>query len=177
MIFNDYFQFAQISYYLSEFQSLGIVQNIKICLFILSLVLLFVSIIINLKISRLRRPAPTILTEIIPPQPAAGGPWQARWEEIQRHIESTKEAEWKFAVIEADKLVEDALDKAGFGGQTMSERLNNIAPGQFQNLDNLWEAHKIRNRLAHDVNYFLRYAEAKRAIKLFEETLKELQVL
>jgi len=35
----------------------------------------------------------------------------------------------------------------------------------------------LRNRLAHDVNYFLRYGEAKRAIQLYEKTLKELNAL
>ena len=71
----------------------------------------------------------------------------------------------------------DALKRAGFAGETMGERLQNIQSGQIQNLDALWEAHKIRNRLAHDSDYFLRYAEAKRAVSQFEKILKELGVL
>lgn len=110
-------------------------------------------------------------------EPPSGGGAVSRWEEVVRHFESTKEAEWKFAVIEADKLVDDLLKKAGYPGDTMGERLMNIEQGQLLSLQGLWEAHKIRNKLAHDINYFLRYAEARQAIKLYEEALKELQVI
>lgn len=111
------------------------------------------------------------------PEAASGGGVISRWQEIVRHFESTKEAEWKFAIIEADKLVDDLLKQAGYLGDTMGERLMNIEQGQLLSLQGLWEAHKIRNKLAHDTNYFLRYAEARQAIKFFEEALKELQVI
>lgn len=111
------------------------------------------------------------------PEAAFKGASQSRWEEILRHVDSAREAEWKFAVVEADKLVDDLLKKAGYFGETMGDRLTNIERGQLANLDNLWEAHKIRNKLVHDVNYFLRQAEARQAIKFYEEALKELQAI
>lgn len=114
---------------------------------------------------------------INPPKPANGGALQSKWEEITHHAESNKEAEWKFAIIEADKLVDDILRSASYPGDTMGERLMNIGKGQLLSLDGLWEAHKIRNKLAHDTNYFLRYAEARRAIALYEVALKELNAL
>ena len=108
------------------------------------------------------------------PEPASGGALVSKWEEIMRHFGSEKEAEWKFAIIEADKLVDDLLKSAGYSGDTMGERLTGIEKVQLLSLDGLWEAHKIRNKLAHDTNYFLRYAEARRAIQLYENTLREL---
>ena len=74
-------------------------------------------------------------------------------------------------------MVDDILKASGYPGDTMGERLKNIDKTQILSIDGLWEAHKIRNRLAHDTNYFLRYGEAKRAIQLYEEVLKELQAL
>jgi len=109
-------------------------------------------------------------------EPAMAGPMQTRWNEIVEHIGSNREGEWKYAVIEADKLVDDQL-KSRYGGETMGERLRGIEKTQLVSIDGLWEAHKIRNRLAHDVNYFLRHAEALKAIKLYEQTLKELGIL
>lgn len=112
--------------------------------------------------------------------PAAGvfpGALTARWQEVVRHLESPVEAQWRFAIIEADKLVDDILRRAGFPGGSMGERLTNASPGQLETLEGLWEAHKLRNRLAHDVGYFLRYTEAKRAIGQFEATLRELNAL
>lgn len=109
-------------------------------------------------------------------EPASGGASQSKWEEILRHVDSAREAEWKFAVVEADKLVDDVLKSAGYHGETMGDRLMNIEKGQIVSLEGLWEAHKIRNKLVHDVNYFLRQAEARRAVQLYENTLKELGV-
>ena len=114
--------------------------------------------------------------EVAPSEPAMGGPLKNRWEEIMRHIDSPREGEWKFAIIEADKLVDDQL-KTRFAGETMGERLMNIDKTKLLTIDGLWEAHKVRNRLAHDTNYFLRHAEAVRAIRLFEQTLKELEAI
>jgi|SRR3989344_5804485 len=111
------------------------------------------------------------------PVPAYGGALQSKWEEIMHHSESNREAEWKLAIIEADKLVDDILKSASYPGDSMGERLMNIEKGQLLSLDGLWEAHKVRNKLVHDTNYFLRYAEARRAIMLYESALKELDAL
>jgi len=105
-----------------------------------------------------------------------GGLLQDQWDDILRHIDSPREGEWKFAVIEADTLTDNIL-KNYFPGDTMGERLMNIDKTKLLAIDDVWEAHKIRNRLAHDTNYFLRHAEALRAIHLFENALKELGVI
>lgn len=100
-----------------------------------------------------------------------------RWEEIKRHVHSPNEAEWKFAVMEADKLVDFVLDRAGYPGQTMGEKLTAINQSQIATLPGLWQAHKIRNQIAHDMNYFLRDVDARKAVDQFEDTLKELQAI
>ncbi len=151
----------------------GFIDTLKIVLTLLSVVLAILFVYILLRFRELGD-QPSIVSELVPPAPARGGALQARWDEILRHMDSAKEAEWKFAIIEADKLVDDVLRKAGFPGDMLGERLMNIQEGQLTTLDGLWEAHKIRNRLAHDTDYFLRYSEAKRAINAYEQTLKEL---
>ncbi|OGN00985.1 MAG: hypothetical protein A3I26_02540 [Candidatus Yanofskybacteria bacterium RIFCSPLOWO2_02_FULL_43_10] len=170
------YTFAQILDYLPGF---GQDQNwniVKLILVAVSVLLGILTAIVVIKTNRLTGIKVNLVKELLPPQPATSG-LNARWDEIERHINSTREAEWKFAVIEADKLVDELLKGAGFPGDTMGDRLMNIQPGQLTTLQNLWEAHKIRNRLVHDVNYFLRYTEAKRAVGLYEKTLKELQAL
>ena len=44
-------------------------------------------------------------------------------------------------------------------------------------LDGVWWAHKVRNRLAHEMDYFLRYTEARQAVGYFEAALAELQLI
>jgi len=111
--------------------------------------------------------------EIAPTETLGTGLLQEQWNDILRHIDSIHEGEWKFAVIEADTIVDNVL-KNYFPGDTMGERLANIDKTKLLSIDDLWEAHKIRNRLAHDTDYFLRHAEALRAVRLFESTLREL---
>jgi len=160
-----------------DIQSPGSI-NIKIISFVVCIILILLIYIVIKKLTKINPvPAIKILNSINPPKPSSGGALQARWDEVLRHSESTKEAEWKFAVIEADKIVEGILARAGFGGATMGERLQNIDKSKLVSLDDLWEAHKIRNKLAHEPNYFLRYAEAKRAVGFYESVLRELDVL
>lgn len=167
------FQLAQIGDY---FPFLGEnIGTLKIIMASLTGIVFLLLIIVVIKLNRLAAKRIDVTKIIAPPSPASSGV-NARWEEVQRHITSTREAEWKFAVIEADKIVDDIL-KNSFPGETMGERLMNIGQSQLETLSGLWEAHKIRNRLVHDTNYFLRYAEAKRAVILYERTLKELQAI
>lgn len=167
---------AQVLDYLPGFGPDGTWNIIKLILIGVSILLGILFIIVVVKMNRLVSTKVNLAKKILPPSPATSG-LNARWDEIERHINSTREAEWKFAVIEADKLVDELLKSSGFLGDTMGERLMNIQPGQLTTLQGLWEAHKIRNRLVHDVNYFLRYTEAKRAVSLYEKTLRELQAL
>src|SRR3989344_7998757 len=157
------YSFAQVLDYLPGF---GLDENwniVKLILMIVSVLLGILIAMVIVKINRLMGTKINLAKELLPPSPATSG-LNVRWNEIEKHINSIREAEWKFAVIEADKLVDELLRGAGFPGDTMGDRLMNIQPGQLTTLQNLWEAHKIRNRLVHDVNYFLRYTEAKRAV-------------
>jgi hypothetical protein len=105
------------------------------------------------------------------------GPLRERWNEVLSHLDSAQEAQWKVAVIEADKLVDDAMTRTGFAGETFGDRLTNIEPGMLVSLDGLWWAHKIRNRVAHEMDYFLRYTDARQAIGYYQQALEELQLL
>lgn len=170
------YTFAQILEYLPGFGADENWNIVKLILIGISILIGVLLVMIVVKTRRLFGAKINLAKELFP-LPAATSGSNARWDEVERHINSTREAEWKFAVIEADKLVDDVLKGAEFQGDTMGERLMNIQPGQLTTLQGLWEAHKIRNRLVHDVNYFLRYTEAKRAVGLYEKTLKELQAL
>lgn len=174
---GDY-QLGQISDQFTAFMGSGIVWDIKAVSLLISIILAIIIVLLNTKLGKFKALTTGVVTDIVKPLPKSdGGPTIARWAEIQRHVESTKEAEWKFAVIEADKLLDDILKKAGYVGDTMGDRLKNIQTGQVQSLNLIWEAHKIRNRLAHETNYFLRHAEAKKAVQFYGRALEEFGVL
>jgi hypothetical protein len=149
--------------------------------YVLQLIIAFITIILGVATAWLFLKRKELDHQLDIPMPmaeagAGTGPIQQQWDDIIKHVDSIHEGEWKFAVIEADTLVEQVLGKY-FPGDTMGERLMNIDKTKLLSIDGLWEAHKMRNRLTHDANYFLRHAEAMRAIKLFEATLKELGVI
>lgn len=114
--------------------------------------------------------------ELHPPSRAEGA-YDARWKEVKDHLGSFRDAEWKFAVIEADKMVESILEQAGFLGETLGEKLKGIDKSQLQSLDGLWSAHKLRNLIAHDPDYQVQHRDAREAIGNYEKTLRELGVL
>ncbi len=80
------------------------------------------------------------------------------------------------AVIEADKLLDEALKKRHFKGKTMGERLVS-AQRTLTNNDSVWFAHKLRNRLVHEPNVKLKKKEAQKALEGFKQALKDLGAL
>lgn len=100
-----------------------------------------------------------------------------RWEVVKKRLASPNPAEWKLAVIEADAIMDDLLKKMNYQGQTMGERLKSIEPSDFQALEEIWYAHKARNRIAHGSEYVLTHDEAERIISLFEKGLKEFEYI
>ncbi|MDP3954103.1 MAG: hypothetical protein Q8Q06_01635 [bacterium] len=111
--------------------------------------------------------------ESLNPPASAVSAYDARWEEIKNHANSFNTAEWKLAVIEADKLVDTALKAAGFPGETMGEMLTLIKSEQLPEIGNLWEAHKLRNLLVHDPSYEMRHNDAIAAVEVFERIIRE----
>ena len=100
-----------------------------------------------------------------------------KWENILKQIRQGSENDYRFAVIEADKSFDEILKKIGYQGKDMGERMKNIKAGQISNLDQLWQAHKMRNNIVHDPDFRITRAQAEEAVKIFEKTLKELQAI
>ena len=101
----------------------------------------------------------------------------SKWQDIISKSESESEKEWKFAVIEADSLVDLVLKRSGYLGETMMERLKTVLPENLPSLNELWEAHKIRNQIAHNPEFTLTKKEAIRVLKIYKQVLQELKVL
>jgi hypothetical protein len=60
----------------------------------------------------------------------------------------------KSCVIEADKLLDHVFKQKYIQGETMGDRLKNAQRyfGRDQ-YNKVWQAHKLRNRLAHELDY------------------------
>ena len=170
-----------IADFFKNFDFGALFSDVKTIFIILSWVLGALFVVILIKLWRSLKPGiikdiENIVSELNPPAPAVAA-YDNRWEEIKSHVVSFNEAEWKLAVIEADKFVDDALKKGGFPGETMGERLMLMKPDQLLTLQGLWDAHKLRNLLVHDANYQINHRQAVVAVEFFESVLQELGAL
>ena len=99
------------------------------------------------------------------------------WQKISAKGSSESENDRKLALIAADSLIEKILALAGYSGENLGERLKNIESSDLDSLQDLWEAHKIRNRIAHEADYKLSREEALRALALYEKAFRELEYI
>jgi len=99
-----------------------------------------------------------------------------KMEEVKGFLKSDSSLSWRMAVIEADKLMDSALKRTFTRGETMGERLK-VAVFKNPKIRKVWEAHSLRNDLVHESDRRITRSEAERAVKLFEEGMKDLKIL
>lgn len=121
------------------------------------------------------------LYSTVPPSAGVGAPAPAGipppWAEVMQKIESSNPSDWNLAVIRADSILDAVLKGMGLAGATMGERLQGLNRSRLASLDDAWEAHKLRNRIAHEAERVFTYQEARRAVMLFDRVLRELKYL
>lgn len=75
-------------------------------------------------------------------------------------------------VLATDAVLDFALAELGFGG-SLGDKLKKAGP-RLPNIQAVWDAHKLRNRLAHEHDAALRPAEADRAVRVLEHAVRHL---
>ncbi len=101
-------------------------------------------------------------------------PGQEKWNTVISHILSENPNDWRHAIIEADIMLDEMLTASGYSGLTLGEKLKSADSSTFKTINQAWEAHKIRNAIAHEgADFTLSTREAKRVVRLFEEVFRE----
>src|SRR3989344_1579360 len=100
-----------------------------------------------------------------------------QWERALARLETANEAEYKLAIIEIDSMIDESIRRLGFGGQNLEERLQNVSPAVLSNLAELKDAHRVRNNIVHDPNFLLSLNQARRVMGVYEQSLKELDLI
>jgi hypothetical protein len=88
------------------------------------------------------------------------------------------EADAKHAVMEADKLLDYVFERR-VGGAAKGLRLSlgeklKKHKGHFSDLNGVWDAHKLRNKIAHEMGFKVSHKEAKIALGRFKKALMDL---
>jgi hypothetical protein len=101
-----------------------------------------------------------------------------KWEKVVLHINSTNPSDWKLAILECDIMLFDILEKMGYMQESIGDKLKSIEPSDFTNIEAAWEAHKIRNQIAHEgSDFMINEREAKRVIGLYELVFREFEYI
>ncbi|MFI5275232.1 MAG: hypothetical protein ACHQT5_00210 [Candidatus Saccharimonadales bacterium] len=100
--------------------------------------------------------------------------FEKRWKELQMLCGSPNT--WPLAIINADKLLDEALKKRKLKGKAMGERLV-AAQHILTDNDGVWFGHKLRNRIVHEDNVKLKEKDVKQALLGFRHALKDLGAL
>jgi hypothetical protein len=94
---------------------------------------------------------------------------KGHWADVMNNVED----EPLKAIMDADKILDYVLTRHGFHG-SLGEKLKSAAH-KFSDLNGVWNAHKLRNKLAHELEE-ADEKEVKRALKQFRRALKDLGV-
>lgn len=99
----------------------------------------------------------------------------ADWQQIEALAETTNPHQAAQAVSQADRFVDHVMKAVGGKGESFADRLKGLESkferGTYQAL---WDAHKLRNRLAHEHGHQVPVAESQRAIRQFRSAAREL---
>lgn len=110
--------------------------------------------------------------------PDTNGILNPRWEIVGRYYNSANQSDWKLAIVEADIMLYEVLNKSGFPGLNIGEMLKNADKSKLNTLDEAWSAHKVRNEIAHSgTDYVLSRDLVKRTISQYEKVFDELNYI
>lgn len=143
----------------------------------LSVIGLFIIIYSTVRLFELREREEKYYRTVLVAPEAAGG-IHPRWEHIQSLTEGASPSAWREAIIEADIMLDDILTQQGYAGDGVGEKLKTADPAHFRTLQDAWEAHKVRNQIAHEGSSFnLSEALTRRTIARYETVFHEFKII
>lgn len=145
--------------------------------YLLSVVGLVFIVYTTVRLFELRKREDAFYRTLIAPAEVEGG-MHPRWEHIESLASGKSASEWREAIIEADIMLDDALARQGYVGDGVGEKLKAVEPSEMATLQDAWEAHKIRNQIAHEGSAFaLSETIAERTITRYGNVFRELKII
>ena len=102
--------------------------------------------------------------------------YRCDWLDIEKMVNKDEPTTYAVSILNADSLLDKALQESGFAGKNMAERMKS-AHKSWSHADSVWGAHKLRNRIAHESSTKVNYDTTRRALASFKRGLKDLGVI
>jgi len=129
------------------------------------------------KTSFLKRAILIDLKEILTYKPFYVKKFATQWKKIERRIKSKNESDFKLAVLEADEILKEAIKEVGYSDGNLTQILEQITEEIISNLNDLKSVRKVKEDIVADPSYKLTEEEAKRILKVYEISLRDLQAI
>lgn len=98
--------------------------------------------------------------------------YRSKWMAVESQLKQGDENSFTLCVLNADKLLDQALRDRGIKGNTMGERMKSFQ-GKWTNGNGVWAAHKLRNRIAHETDVTVDHTRARQALVAYKQALKD----
>ena len=100
-----------------------------------------------------------------------------RWENIRSNAESGDMSKEKIAMIEADQMFGETLEKIGYKGKDTGERIEMVKPGQLIGLEEVKSSHEIFKKIVRDSGHKISSPEIQAALEGYEKVFRGLELL
>jgi hypothetical protein len=165
-----------LPYYLINFYAKYVVFSFFFSIFLFILVIIYI-----IRENEIRR---KLMKRVLPAEGEVSMATESavmqnpKWKLVSEHIDSNDANKWKLAIVEADIILSELLDTLNLSGDGVGEKLKNVETGDFEHIEEAWEAHKIRNAIAHEgSDFLLTQREAKRVIELYKSVFEEFEII
>jgi len=167
-------QLGGVSAYISNFTSTGLYTAFVVTSVGFSAVCLAGAVYAAIRLSQIRGAQRRELKALTHQAISGEDTENERWQEVLSYSASDDEELWRLAVIEADVMLDDMLDAAGYPQEKLGAKLRNVERSDFRTIDQAWEAHKLRNAIAHEGSrYNLTKREVQQAMEQYRQVFNE----
>lgn len=157
--------------------SFNFIEKIRPYSTIISLLLIAGIVYSTIRIKQIRREEAKQFGEIIVAKDI-GEKKKEKWNKLADLATSDNHANWRLAILEADIMLDDMLNVMGYRGESLGEKLKQVEKSDFSTIDIAWDAHKVRNTIAHaGSDFVLTQREVKRVINLYKQVFEEFEFI
>ncbi|MBI2024783.1 MAG: hypothetical protein HYT03_01670 [Candidatus Harrisonbacteria bacterium] len=96
------------------------------------------------------------------------------WKQIKKRVQSHDIQNWKLAILEADKLMDDTIKTSGFRADTTDERFKQITTSFLSDAEVIQNVHKIRNRIAQEPDFVITHDQALEILRTYKKAFQDL---
>lgn len=99
------------------------------------------------------------------------------WKNILKRLKTKDAAQWKLAINEADKIIDEIVKHMNIKADTMDDRLEQVNASQLSNVEEIKSAHRVSVNIKQNPEFELSHEEAVRLIKVYEKALREFNLI